>query len=392
MGVVSRGRVVHVREQEVEILDLLERDERVDLALDGLVDLGVVGAARFAAARVHHAAHEARDPETRDGAAEAIEEVSERLGQGLGVLVAAIDILCQRALDNLDELVWDIRAHRLHVGDLGHLDLLEGLVVGLAEEEAPPHQHLPQQDPHREDVRTKVDPLAVCGLRREIAKLAFDHAGIGLLDLALCLGEPEVRDLDLALARHQHVGRADITVHDVQRAPFQIALVVRVREPLADLDGDVDHLLHRELDVLPDHMLQDILEVGPVDELHHDEVGAIGDPEIEDLDAVGVVEVERDLGFIQEHADEALVFGQRWEDALDGHQLLEALHAGCLGLEDLGHTTRVDTLDNLISRLRHSRDSLAVMDRRCRKPGVFPTTTPSGLGPVRVIIHPPHLV
>jgi hypothetical protein len=83
--------------------------------------------------------------------------------------------------------------------------------------------------------------------------------------------------------------------------------------------------------------------------------------ELEDLTDVGVRELAGDLGFIDEHLDEVLVLPHRGEDPLDGDDLLEALDAVALGLEDLGHATDADAIEEQVlaerDRLSHPRPS-----------------------------------
>ncbi len=136
-------------------------------------------------------------------------------------------------------------------------------------------------------------------------------------------------------------------------AALLVALVVGVGQPLADLQPHVGDLLRRQRLPLLARLVDDVLEVHPVDKLHDDEVGPVGEPQVEDLHAVGVVEVEADLGLVQEHAHEALVLGEVGQDALDRDELLEALQATGVGLEDLGHASRVDAFKDVVALLGH---------------------------------------
>ena len=69
-----------------------------------------------------------------------------------------------------------------------------------------------------------------------------------------------------------------------------------------------------------------------------------------------MIEVEADLGLVQEHADEPFVLRQVRKNALDRDELLEALNAGGVGLEDLGHPARADAFDDLVFLLGHKSD------------------------------------
>ena len=54
------------------------------------------------------------------------------------------------------------------------------------------------------------------------------------------------------------------------------------------------------------------------------------------------------LGLVHEHVEELLVVGEVGQDALQGHDLLEALDAGPLGLEDLGHAADRHPVEELV--------------------------------------------
>ena len=89
----------------------------------------------------------------------------------------------------------------------------------------------------------------------------------------------------------------------------------------------------------------DLEQILAPDVLHGDEVRVVDAAELEDLADVGVVQLAADLRLIDEHLDEVGVLGHRRQDALDGEDLLEALDAEGLGLEDLGHAADADALE-----------------------------------------------
>jgi hypothetical protein len=84
----------------------------------------------------------------------------------------------------------------------------------------------------------------------------------------------------------------------------------------------------------------DLQQILAPDVLHRDEVRALGAAELEDLADVRVRELPDDLRLVDEHLDEVAVLAHRRQDPLDRDDLLEALDAVALGLEDLGHATR----------------------------------------------------
>ncbi len=89
----------------------------------------------------------------------------------------------------------------------------------------------------------------------------------------------------------------------------------------------------------------DLEQILAPDVLHRDEVRAVDAAELEDLADVRVRELPGDLRLIDEHLDEVAVLAHRRENSLDRDDLLEALHAVGLGLEDLGHTADADAIE-----------------------------------------------
>ncbi len=165
------------------------------------------------------------------------------------------------------------------------------------------------------------------------------------------LGEAEVDDLHLPVLGDEHVGRRHVAVDDVERLPVGAAHLVGVGEALADLGGDEAGGLDGEALPAGLHVLDDLLEIGAVDVLHHDEVGVLADADVEDLGHVGVREVRGEARLVEEHGDEALLLAQRREDALDGDLLLEALDARALGEEHLRHAARGEALEDPVTLL-----------------------------------------
>ena len=92
----------------------------------------------------------------------------------------------------------------------------------------------------------------------------------------------------------------------------------------------------------------DRAQVAAVDVLHRDVVALLDPAEVEDLDDVRVGEAGHHLGLVHEHVQELLVLREVRQDALDRDDLLEALDAGALGLEDLGHAADRHPVDELV--------------------------------------------
>ena len=86
-------------------------------------------------------------------------------------------------------------------------------------------------------------------------------------------------------------------------------------------------------------------QVAAVDVLERDVVAAVDDAEVEDLRDVRVVQLDRELRLLDEHADELFVLRDVRQDALDRDEPLEALDAERLRAEHLGHAADVDPLE-----------------------------------------------
>ena len=71
--------------------------------------------------------------------------------------------------------------------------------------------------------------------------------------------------------------------------------------------------------------------------------------EVEHLHDVGVRQADRELGLVDEHVDEVLAARELGQDPLDDEDLLEALDAIALGLEDLRHAALPEALEQAIA-------------------------------------------
>src|SRR4029079_4270300 len=102
---------------------------------------------------------------------------------------------------------------------------------------------------------------------------------------------------------------------------------------------------------VPLRLSQPVLDLEQIlapDVLHRDEVRAVDAAELEDLADVRVGELPGDLRLIDEHLDEVAVLAHRGQDSLDRDDLLEALDAVALGLEDLRHPADADAIEQEI--------------------------------------------
>ena len=91
--------------------------------------------------------------------------------------------------------------------------------------------------------------------------------------------------------------------------------------------------------------------------------GTLDLAEVEHLYDVGVVEVDDELGLVDEYRDELAVCAEVREDALDGIHFLEAVGAEGLRPEDLRHSAYRNALEELVAAkgfwLEHAGGSYA---------------------------------
>ena len=119
------------------------------------------------------------------------EELVEVVAELLGGLVALAEVLGEGPQDDAFEVAGDGRVDARERGDYGDAHLLDGLVVGLALEEAAAAEHLVEEDAGGEDVGATVDGLALDGFRGEVAELALDDAGSVCSSWSAALARPK---------------------------------------------------------------------------------------------------------------------------------------------------------------------------------------------------------
>jgi hypothetical protein len=205
---------------------------------------------------------------------------------------------------------------------------------GLAGEGEPARQQLERDDPQRVQVGAGVGGLALELLGRQVLHGPDHVAGLGDLRVGERSSEPEVRDLDDAVARHHQVLRLHVPMHD--------ALAVRVLEGRERLLEDVGRLRRRE-DALG---VQDLADREPGDVLHHHVVDPVDASPVVDGHDVLVVEVGGGACLPAEAFDEARVAREVPVQDLDRHRAFEHRVAGAV---DLAHATRGDTIDDVVA-------------------------------------------
>ena len=202
--------------------------------------------------------------------------------------------------------------------------------------------HLAQDHAQRELVRSKIDACAL-GLLWTHVRHSAEEETVGRLgqprDLrglrvvtATHLGESEVQNLDAAVRREHHVFGLEIPMDD--------AGVVRGREPLGNLETDIEEPLQRYTS--PSHFVS---QRRSVDELRHEIRRVLLDADVVNNEDVGVVQTACRDGFLREAPVALGVAGCRLGKDLDGDL---ALQPGILRPVHLAHPTRAEWTDDLV--------------------------------------------
>ena len=201
-------------------------------------------------------------------------------------------------------------------------------------------QHLVEDDAEGEDVGPRVDLAAPRLFRRHVRNRAEDLAlarqvraafrgcvreiGIGVRGLEL--GEPEVQDLDAPFARHHHVARLQVPVHD--------AALVRGRQRVGERHGDLEESRKGET-----ARRDERVEGFALHQLHGEKAaGAVLLDRVDGHD-VGVIERGERAGLAFETGQALRVLRHRRREHLDRHVAAE-LRVG--GPVHLAHPARAD--------------------------------------------------
>jgi hypothetical protein len=137
-------------------------------------------------------------------------------------------------------------------------------------------------------------------------------------------------------------------VDQVERGAVVGGAAVRVGEAVGHLARDEQGELGREAQLLAPHHVQGAAQITTLDVLDGEEVLVADAPDLEDLRDVDVLELDGDLGLVDEARDELLVLGEVGQHLLDHAQLLEAGQA-VLGEEDLTHPAAREALDQEVA-------------------------------------------
>ena len=215
-------------------------------------------------------------------------------------------------------------------------------------EAALPGGELVHDRPEREHVGAAIDVLAPHLLGSHVRQLALDRSSSRDAGQLGRRRNAEVRQLDLAVVAHQHVGRRHVAVHQPERATVRAAALVGVvqrrRHSTHDREGTrqshAAHLRGRALDLM--HALA-------VHVLHREKVLAAVAAEVDDVHDVRVVEPRSQPRLVEEHLQERLVARQVGQHALDRHDLLVARDFGMSPDVQLRHSAHRELADDLIA-------------------------------------------
>ena len=230
------------------------------------------------------------------------------------------------------------RHHRVHAA-----------APGLRGERRRSQRQLPQHHAQREHVGAAIDRPAGELLGRHVRDLAQHRAGRSPRQLVLGVRDPEVGELDVAGAREEHVVRADIAVHQAQRATLQIARAMRVIDGACDLGDDVDRDVAGQPRAAADHARQ----AGAVDVLHHEVEAVVVAPEVVDRHDAGMDEQRGDARLVDEPLDLRLRGARlgtgRWRpQPLHRDPAMEARDPDVARQVDLAHPAGADRLADLV--------------------------------------------
>jgi hypothetical protein len=203
-----------------------------------------------------------------------------------------------------------------------------------------------EHDAEREHVDAPVDRLAANLLRRQVGELALDGAGARVVQLRGRLGDAEVEHLGGAVLADVEVVGRDVAVHDAERLAFVVARHMGVMQATSGVGDDAHGHAQRQLDAGARRSAQHLDARLSAQVLEGDVAGLADLPGFECLDEVAVAQALAEAPLVNEELHELGVRGVVRQDALDDH---EAMGAGLLGEEDLGHAAEGQGADDAIA-------------------------------------------
>jgi hypothetical protein len=271
----------------------------------------------------------------------------ERDGHLVRALKARVASLAQGAHGDRVEL-------RGHAGHLRRArdrivdDRAHGGELGVAPEEAPARERLPQHDAEGEHVGPVVDLLGRRLLRGHVVDLALETAGAGVRDAPERARHAEVDQLHRPLERDEHVLRGDVAVDHAERAAVAVGETVGVGEAARRLRDDVSRQRGAGRALLAGRLAQHRRQRLALNQLHREEVLLAIVPDLHDAHDVRVIEQRSEPRLVEEHANELPVRGQVGEDPLDDGQRPETWQLARQRQIHLRHPTGREAADYLI--------------------------------------------
>lgn len=132
------------------------------------------------------------------------------------------------------------------------------------------------------------------------------------------------------------------------RGSGSILAAVGVREAAAHLGDDGDTDRQRKPLIHGAKRFDQAVKVAPVQMLHGDVVAGTDLSEIVDLDHIGVIQVNADFGFVDEHPNKAGILRELGPNPLDNQLLLESRDSEAPREENLRHSPGGDPVQEFI--------------------------------------------
>ncbi len=302
------------------------------------------------------AGHEVAERLVVDDRIGAVQERGEIGLQCPRALVALGQVAPQRPIDDRGQLLGHVGRHLAKRRNrLGAHALERGQPIFRAEQQLPGDE-LVHHDAERVHVAAPVDAAPLRLLGRHVRDLALDGLfGVSVVPAIVHVAQvleatpsrardPEVEDLHLTLVADHHVVRADVAVHDAERLPVVVGLAVRVGQRRRHLVREIGSDDGREAVALARDRVEQPHQIDALHELHREIERALHLSEIEHLHDVRVIERQRDLRLVDEHARELVVVDEVLADLLDHDPLGEPLGHARVGEVHLGHAALADHL------------------------------------------------
>ena len=161
--------------------------------------------------------------------------------------------------------------------------------------------------------------------------------------------DAKVAELGLGAAAQQHVGGAEIAVHEAEQAAGLVHLAVHVLQRGGEVGGDEQRLVfgHRGADAGEGD--EQRRQARPRDLFEHQEPLALLAAEVVHRDDVGVLQAEAVAGLVEEALLGAGLGEAVGPDELDDDAALEAARHVLKRPVDLGHAARADALAQLVA-------------------------------------------